>query len=263
MMDKDDPRHAAELLEIRHTEWLVALSSGRLLEALDVARQINAHDLLGMHPYRPAAKLVPPLVLLGRFDEALALAEPLWQAWRRSGAPAATLISPAASCIALVHGLRSDEAARHIWEHRARKALGALDVGLRKYHAPFAGLVALRLAIHRGGPVPYLAATEVPSSLLSISEYIGAAAAELADVAGAPNAADRLRRSARDNPWANACVTRARGRLDADPLLLMEAVGQWDSLGARFERASTLMLTPEREEGLAELRALGVAVPGA
>ena len=72
-LDQDDPRHAAELLEIRHTEWLLALGSGRLLEALAVARQISDDSLLGAHPYRPAAKLIPPLVLLGRFDEALAL----------------------------------------------------------------------------------------------------------------------------------------------------------------------------------------------
>jgi hypothetical protein len=233
-----------------------------------VARHISDDDLLGTHPYRPAAKLIPPLVLLGRFDEALALAEPLWQAWRRSGTPAATLISPAASCIALVHGLRGDESAHRAWEQRAREALGTPDAsvtpgaGVLAYHAPFARFVALRLAIHRGGgPVADLGEIDKPPTLLSLTDYIGAAEAELAVVNDAPDAADALREASHDNPWVNACLTRARGRLAADPVLLKEAAERWDGLGARFERASTLTLTPEREEGLAELRALGVVAP--
>ena len=261
-MDRNDPRHAAELLEARHTEWLLALSSGRVLEALDVARRISDDDLLGTHPYRPAAKLIPPLVLLGRFDEALSLAEPLWQAWRRSGIPAATLISPAASCIALVHGLRGDESARQMWEQRARDAVGAPDAILVAYHTPFARFVALRLAIHHGGGQALDADERATASTpLSLTDYIRAAEAELAVINGSPIAAERLQGS--DNPWVNACMTRARGRLDADPGLLKEAAELWDGLGARFERASTLALMPEPEEGVAELRSLGVPAAGA
>lgn len=96
-----------------------------------------------------------------------------------------------------------------------------------------------------------------------MGEYLEAASAELAVVTGSPDAADRLRHARSDHPWANACLVRARGRLDADPGLLAEAAGLWDKLGARFERAGTLILTSEREEGIAELRALGVAAPPA
>jgi hypothetical protein len=95
--------------------------------------------------------------------------------------------------------------------------------------------------------------------------YARVTGAELAVVAGLPDAADRLAAAERygpENEWAAACLARARGRHDSDPAALAAAAAGFERIGARAERACTLLLLPERaDEGRAELRALGCAVP--
>src|SRR6266545_5756188 len=95
--------------------------------------------------------------------------------------------------------------------------------------------------------------------------YAWAVAAEVAVVAALPDAADRLAVAApagADNPWAAACLARAHGRRSADRDALRESVAGWERIGARFERACTLLLLPDRAaDGYAELVALG-CVPG-
>ena len=60
-----------------------------------------------------------------------------------------------------------------------------------------------------------------------------------------------------------ACLARAAGRLHDDTDRLTESAERWERLGARVERACTLLLLPERaDEGRAELAALGVPQPG-
>ena len=87
--------------------------------------------------------------------------------------------------------------------------------------------------------------------------YAKAAGAELAVVAGLPDAQARLAEAesyARHNSWAQACLARARGRRFGDEAALAESVAGWERIGARVERAFTLLLIPGREaEGRAEL----------
>jgi len=100
-----------------------------------------------------------------------------------------------------------------------------------------------------------------PDSAIGFGACTAAVLAEAAVVTSHPDAAERLRRAGRaadGNPWANACLTRARGRLDQNPSVLYEAADLWGELGARFERAATLLLTSKHSEGRAELAALGV-----
>jgi hypothetical protein len=93
--------------------------------------------------------------------------------------------------------------------------------------------------------------------------YARAAGAELAAAAGLPEAAELLTAAspyARDNRWVAACLDRARGRLNGSVADLSAAVAAWTQIEARFERACTTMLLPDRvDEGRAELRALGCA----
>ena len=64
------------------------------------------------------------------------------------------------------------------------------------------------------------------------------------------------------NYWASACLARAAGRLHSDRDALERSVAGWELIDARFERACTLTLLPDRSaEGLAELRALGSPPP--
>src|SRR5262249_45568705 len=90
----------------------------------------------------------------------------------------------------------------------------------------------------------------------------GAAAADRAVDATPPEAERRLDAAApaaQENTWASACLARATGRLWDDASTLASAVKIWESIGARFERACTLLLLPGRvSEGHAEFKRLGV-----
>lgn len=83
-------------------------------------------------------------------------------------------------------------------------------------------------------------------------------------VAGLPTAADLLEaagsvRAASD--WAAAGIRRAEGRLTGDLSAYTEAADLYGGIDARFERACTLLLLPDRAaEGRAEMIALGVTV---
>jgi hypothetical protein len=100
----------------------------------------------------------------------------------------------------------------------------------------------------------------------SLRPYAWAVAAEVAVVAGQPDAASLLEAAApagRENDWAAACLDRAAGRLTGDQATLERSVAGWEHIGAEFERACTLVLLggERAEEGLAKLRELGCPPP--
>ncbi len=99
----------------------------------------------------------------------------------------------------------------------------------------------------------------------SARPYAWAIAAEVAIVAGLPDAVGRLAAAApagEENYWAAACLARAAGRLNGDQRALARSVAGWEEIDARFERACTLLLMDGRaDEGRAELATLGCQPP--
>ncbi|GIH21758.1 hypothetical protein Aph01nite_00680 [Acrocarpospora phusangensis] len=216
-MDRRHPASAAEILDAFHNAWLCAFASGDVEGALDTAERIAGDELLGGHPYRPAAKLVPPLVLLGRFEEALEHAQPMWDAWRRSGMPVAAWLSPAASAVALAYGLTGDRAAYRLWQGRAERVLGTGRFAPTPDAAVFAAFVDARVAVHAGA---FEDAAELVTRAFAETAtgwpapYARAAGAELALAAGLPDADRRLAEAAQaagENDWAIACLARVTG----------------------------------------------------
>ncbi|GAA0997468.1 hypothetical protein GCM10009555_095110 [Acrocarpospora macrocephala] len=239
LMDRRHPASAAEILDSFHNAWLCALATGDLSAALATAERIARDDLLGAHPYRAASKLIPPLVLVGRFEEAVEHAEPMWHAWQRSAAPIAAWLSPAASAVALAHGLRGDRSAYRLWRSRAGQTVGALDPMV------FATFVDARVAVHTG-------AVENAPALVSraftatgwAAAYARAATAELAVLADLPDAGHWLAVAAEttgENDWAVACLARAHGRSTGTAALRDSLLG-WSRIHARFEHERTALL---------------------
>jgi predicted ATPase/DNA-binding CsgD family transcriptional regulator len=259
-MDRDDPRAAAEIEDTFNMACTDAIAAGDLPAALSIARQAQRDDLVGNHPYLSTSKLIPALVLTGSFTEALRAATRLWEAWRRAGSPAAGWTSPALLATALAHGLLGDAAAFRLWRARAVEVLGA-EPAERYRHLTFAAFVDARVATHTGVDTD-LATAQALGDLPAgwYETYARAAGAELAIVAGLPNAEKHLAAAtpaAAENDWAAACLARATGRLHSDPSALTASIDLWERIGARFERACTLLLLPDRaEEGRAELDAL-------
>ena len=263
-LDQDSPRAAAEIADTYNMVCTDAIGVGDLPAALAYASQGREDDLVGNHPYVSMSTLVPTLALMGRLTEATRGAARLWAAWQRAGHPSAGFVPPALSAGAMAHCLLGRDAAFRQWRARADQAAGIMAGDLSR-HLTFATFVDARCAVHTGDledaeAVVARAFGGRPRGWYAV--YAQAAAAELAVVARLPDAGQRLAAAApaaQQNAWAAACLARAAARLRDDPLALATSVKGWERIGARFERAYTLLLLPARaSEGQTELTRLGI-----
>ncbi len=224
------------------------------------------HDPIGGHPYLSAPKLVRLLTLSGQFDEASDVAQTLWDSWVRDGSPAITWLSSALAAAALVHGLR-DDGQYERWRSRSLTAAGCDDPTDCPDLKAIMAFVDARIAIHSGDY--HHADTLVERADATFPErwwegYARAAGAELAVVAGLPDAAYA-------SPAPNPSPPNITGRPPPGPRPRTppprprrhhRGAQPWEDLDARFEHACTLLLLPGREpEGRAELHALGCPSP--
>jgi hypothetical protein len=252
------------------------VTAGDLPAALAAARTASEDEIAGGQPYLTAAKPILPLVLQGRFDEALALADNMWQAWEQAGRPVARTMGTAAYAVVLAHRLRGDEEGCRRWVDRVSLVIGsgAHQAGGRNLMS-FAAFIDARVAMHEGRMDAAVAAVaDLPIGTepwygtlrwYSLRPYTWAIAAEVAAAARLPDADRRLAAAApagEENYWAEACLARATGRLTGNRAALERSLASWERIGASFERACTLLLLEERaDEGRAQLRALGCRAP--
>ncbi|MET7971415.1 LuxR C-terminal-related transcriptional regulator [Micromonospora sp. NPDC005305] len=259
-LSRDDPSAGVEIVDAVHMAATWAIAAGDLPAALAAAERVYRDDLVSNHPYASASKLIPALALTGRFNEALRHTEAMWAGWCRAGRPAAPWLWLAVLAAALACGLLGDGERFGLWRARALEVTGLAAPEQVPNFVAFLAFVDARVAVHT--PRTDAAAALVMRVFGSESQgrygpYARAAAAELAVVAGLPDGADRLAAAAPDgaeNDWAAACLRRAAGRLHHDEDALAASIRAWERIDARFERACTLLLLPERAaEGRAEL----------
>ncbi len=268
-LSRHHPRAGVEIVDTLHVAPLVAVAAGELTRAVAAASLAWDDPFSGL--YMRASKHVVPLMLCGRFDEALGFAETMWGGWQLVGRPAARWMAPAVHAAAVMNGLRGQAGEHREWLSRAYRM--AAPRGQDHVSDSFAAFADPRLALHTGAIDDALAIavdlSRVPpwpeATHQFFDAYSWAIAAEVAVVAGLPDAGDRLAAAApagAECAWAAACLLRARGRLDEDGHALRESLAGWDRIGARFERACTMLLLPDRAaEGLAELASLGCRPP--
>jgi predicted ATPase len=252
-----EPAIAAELVDLFHVASTSAIAAGDLPAAEAIAEQADRQSPLGSHPAFIAPRLIRLYGLAGRFDEAIAEAGVLWQGWlvAATAGPGSELSalrgdwpSSAAAIAALVHGLRGDLPLFEEWRSRALRIARVEDAADSPGLAAAAAFVDVRIAVHTGRFAD--ASRLVDAAFAPFPEkwwqpYAHAAGAELAVVAGLPDAADRLAAAepaGEENDWAAACLARATARHTGDPHLMADAVARWDRIGARFEHAATLRL---------------------
>jgi predicted ATPase/DNA-binding CsgD family transcriptional regulator len=261
-LPRHDPRSGGELADVFHMAMESPIAAGDLSTALANARLAEQDSVLrhGLVHFG-ATHLVVPLALQGAFDEAIVQAEIMLDGWDRIGRPAAGWMTASFYAAALAHALQGDDRERERWWTLGR------EVGAHARSEVFPRFVAARVALHRGDLDTAVAQVTLTRAHVTTAYdgYYGAIAGEVAVVAGLPDVDDRLsalEASAAENNFAAAGLSRALGRLRADDVLLEHAVTQWEAIGARFERACTLLLLPAREEeGRAELAALGCSRP--
>ena len=214
-------------------------------------------------PHMAASKPILPLVLQGRFDEALAQAASMWDAWQRAGRPPARWMGPAAYAAVLAHGLRGDDKGHDEWlarlsgDHRHRRAPGRRDLpGLvrRVQRRPDRAAPGAhrrrrwpRSPTCRWGRSPGTGRrTGTPRGPTP-----GRSPPRWPSWPSLPDATDRLAAAApagEENYWAAACLARAAGRLNGDHGALARSLAGWEGIDARFERACTLLLMDGRAD---------------
>ena len=86
-LPRHDPRAGAEIVDTFHMVTAIAVTAGEQPDALAFAQMAQGDDIASGQPHVAASKLILPLVLLGRFDEAVTQAAIMWEAWRRAGRP--------------------------------------------------------------------------------------------------------------------------------------------------------------------------------
>jgi predicted ATPase/DNA-binding CsgD family transcriptional regulator len=262
-----DPAGAAEMTDAHHVAVSAAVAAGDLPAARLAVRCAQAGDPVGTHPYLAMPRLIRVLALSGRFDEAVEAAHTLWDNWVRDGRPVMAWMSSALAAVALVHGLRGD-GQYDLWRSRALEVAGHDNPRRSGDLAAVIAFADARIAMHAGDTGRAAELVERCSDAFPErwwEGYARAAGAELAVVAGLPDAAEMLARLApvaSEHRWAAAVLTRAQGRLTGEPAVIRHALALWDRLDSRFERACTLTLLPGHEAaGYSELAVLGCASP--
>jgi hypothetical protein len=256
-LPRHDPRVGGEVADIFHMATESALAAGELHTALVSARRAHDDSTREGLAHFAAADLIIPFALQGAFEDALAQGTIMREGWERAGRPAAGWMAPAFYAIGLVHGLCGDDDAYTRWRHLATAMCRAGTTNA------FGVYAAARVALHHGAIEQAYAAALVDGQQLTgqFRTYAEVMRAEVAVASSASDAADRLAQAwhlGDENDFAAAQLSRAAGRLHDSIAELDEAVTQWEAIGARFERASTLLLIPERaDEGAEELAVLG------
>jgi predicted ATPase/DNA-binding CsgD family transcriptional regulator len=260
-MSRHDPQVGGEIADIFHMASETAISAGQLEDAIVTARTSYSDASYEGLSHFTATYLMTPLVLRGEFDEAVVQADIMRHGWERAGRPPAAWMAPAFFAAALVPGLRGDHETFVSWWQLAeavRLKPGAMSCTI---------FFGCREALHRGAleEARRIAHEEDPYRGF-YGPYAQAARVETAVMSGAPSAAKQLAETqhlSEQNDFVSAMLLRAAGRLHHDETALKASIVGWEAIGARFERACTLLLLPDRvAEGADELTALGCPLPG-
>jgi tetratricopeptide (TPR) repeat protein len=249
-LDRNDPRNSRTVHSAYHLTSLYAMTVGDFPAAIAVGRAAATDPVAG-EPLGLARMLVPPLVLIGEFDEALRHADAMWQAWLSAGRPVAGWLWFSAATAALALGLTGDRDGYQLWRGRMSDLAGPQNA-YRLDGASSAAFADARMAVHTGDLTDAPAIIERPFADPAPGPryrvFAQPAAAELAVVAGLPDALrylDAAEDLAAENGWARACLARARGRYHRDVEALRESIAEWERIGAHFEAACTRRLLRE------------------
>jgi predicted ATPase/DNA-binding CsgD family transcriptional regulator len=262
-LPRHDPRTGAEVFDIFHMATEAALTAGEIEAALAHARRSYRDSTTQGLPHFAANHMVIPLALRGAFDEALREGRIMREGWENAGSPSAGWMAPSFFAAALVHGLRGRRAPYGEWWDLAMRVSQMHEEG-RQSCSLFVGP---RVALHLGDidGARATSAIEADDMCGHFGAYAQSIKVEVAVVAGDPQAEKLLADAqplAEENDFAAAFLVRAAGRLHHDDTLLKEAVVRWEAIGARFERACTLLLLPAgADQGAAELAALDCPLP--
>ncbi|GAA1390922.1 hypothetical protein GCM10009639_20100 [Kitasatospora putterlickiae] len=264
----DTPAATHELIEALGEATEASLGTGDLPGARRWARRLADHPLLTEVGHRATSALLVTGALAGDVEDVLTVSGRFLEGWQRAGRPTGSVLGPAAAGVAMIHGLRGDDEARHAWDTVSRQ-LGGSPWETYGYGAIFEALVLL----HRGRPQEALERmTPGPDAVWrwvtwTWLHWYTALRSEAAVLARSPDARDHVteaRAAVAGNPIASALVERADALLTGDRERLLATAAAFDAADCRYQSARTMALAGGEHtvRGEAALADLGLAPMG-
>lgn len=261
----DTPARTHELVDALAMAAATAVGAGELRAARRWGAELAAQPQLADVGDHATSWLLVADAFAGRAEDVLTGSLRFRDAWMRTGRQRSFSLGPAASAVAMVHGLRGDREAREAWLAITDRSGGA-DDNRHGHGAVFDALVLL----HHGDPLEALdRLAPEPAQVWKWVCWVWlhwyqALRAEASVLAGHPDARARLaaaRSTVAGNPVATALVERAQGLLDGDPAAVLASAPAFEAAGCRYQWARTLLLSggEHAAAGAAALAALGLA----
>ena len=245
-----DPRVAFELKDALHTAIFTGVAAGQVARSLDHAEQHYGLPFLREERDLGCEDLIAPAALAGQGDRALALGHQWRRGWEHAGRPVAVGRSMAPAAIAMVYGLRGDDAARAGWlailaavrgvaEHDAVRGSGCGEV--------FEAIVLLDRGEAHAALDLLAAATAGDSSWRTRlwHQWMAALRAEAAVLARTPDATRLVAEAeaaADRNPVATALTRRAGALFRGDADGVLGTAAAFAQAGYPYQQARTLAL---------------------
>lgn len=221
---------------------------GDLTGARRWGEQLRDLPLLAERGDFATSRLLVADALAGNFDDVLIGSQRFLDAWERSGYLHAPNLAMAASAVAMVHGVRGDQAARSRWR-AVTDQLGTTEENAG-HNAVFDAIVHLH---HGRADLALAGLTAEPGEMNEWVIWIWrhwylALRAEAAAIMGTPGARDDItaaRMIVAGNPIAGAQLDRAEALLDGDRDRMLATAKAFDAAGCPYQRARTLTLMDE------------------
>jgi len=245
-----DPRVAFELKDALHTAIFTGVAAGQVARSLDHAEQHYGLPFLREERDLGCEDLIVPAALAGQGDRALALGHQWRRGWEHAGRPVAVGRSMAPAAIAMVYGLRGDDAARAGWlailaavrgvaEHDAVRGSGVGEV--------FEAIVLLDRGEAHAALDLLTAAPAAGASWRTRlwHQWMAALRAEAAVLVRTPDATSLVAEAeaaADRNPVATALTRRAGALLRGDADGVLGAAAAFAQAGYPYQQARTLAL---------------------
>jgi hypothetical protein len=242
------PASAFEVVDTLVMAVETSIGVGDLPAACRSGRQLRDLPLLAEAGDFATSRLLVAEALAGDVEATLADSERFLDGWTRSGRPRAPSLGTSAAAVAMVHGLRGDDAARAEWLAIV-DALGVPQDRRAGYGPTFDAIVLLDRgqaaeALARLAPEPDAPAPSKWVTWIWLHWYV-ALRAEAAVLAAHPDAPFHLA-TARDlvagNPLATAIVDRAEALQAHDPDRLLATAPTFESAGSPYQSTRTLTL---------------------
>jgi predicted ATPase len=234
------PGVADELIDALLIATATSIGVGDLPAARRWGRQLRDLPPLAEVGHVATSRLLMADALAGHATDVIAASGRFLDGWTQAGRPPARNFGPVAAAVAMIHGLRGDQAAQAEWL-AILDQLGVTPADRAGYSPTFDAITLL----HHGQSTLALERLDTPWLTGILLHWHVALRAEAAVLAGHADATHHLATAypiVGGNPIATAILDRATALLDDDHERVLATAAAFEIAGCPYQRARTLIL---------------------